>query len=689
MIEVEIAPGKIVEFPEGTSQEEIARQLAPFLKSATPAGNGELPNISPGDIGTTIPTRPLEPGLPVKAFSAAAPQIPRAPIAGLPINTIQGEARKPTATEQMIGTRGSYVAGGGTIGALAGSALGLGGGPGGAVRGSVIGGGLGAAAGSALFDNINSFVKSINSEGAKINFGNPLQIAQRATNEGLTDVVFSLGFIGTGRVGKMLLGSVLNNGRSMMGRLLGVADSEVASRVAKADNFNIPIAAVDVSPAARATAAVLGVFPFIGGPVRKFSAQRAKQIIPATTDILNEVAPVTLMGDFGIDLLRAARKTHANTRGIASGLYEQFRYLARNADDPLLFSTKTIKTAISDIADEVSRGLSAAGGEAAGFKPSGKLIKMLQKWSALDDRLNIEQVRGLKRELWSLYKKTKDKETKKFIKDLGRAIEVTIQNPDVSRLPPEQAKRIIDSLEAANAFFSREMPKFETSTAKKFALVQKGVFGDITGFSKPGTRTADTLSKVFRYPTAQQVQEMAALAPPKTMKQWARTQLQNAYTEAIKNGPFDPDVFAAYLGVGSGDRLKEEGLSALLAKSDVPLSLMKDFIEVAKDATEFQASRVSTFLARRVTLAGGAGLVGGVFAGSQLAGGGTDTSLIVTGLIILAGRRAAKIITDPRKLRMMTTLLDRSKPISVRRELAKRLTRQGFLDKPINFVGGE
>jgi hypothetical protein len=117
--------------------------------------------------------------------------------------------------------------------------------------------------------------------------------------------------------------------------------------------------------------------------------------------------------------------------------------------------------------------------------------------------------------------------------------------------------------------------------------------------------------------------------------------------------------------LGIGDERREAALAEALKGSMVSIEKLKTFLQVVEDAAAIPIPDVSTFLARRITLGGGAGLIRALGGPVAAAGGGYAVSgnmslaavLAATGLSI----KLAEAIANPSRLDMVTMALKRAK----------------------------
>ena len=125
---------------------------------------------------------------------------------------------------------------------------------------------------------------------------------------------------------------------------------------------------------------------------------------------------------------------------------------------------------------------------------------------------------------------------------------------------------------------------------------------------------------------------------------------------------------------------------------DTPLKVgdLEDFIRVAKAVGSVEIPDVSTFIARRAILGGGKAVAGTFLAGLGL------TNPLKTIAIIATARKGLRVLSDPAKLKSLTTALDSTATQKAQRAAVLRLIRnvpnqeeRQFLTNELNSIQGE
>lgn len=607
---------------------------------------------------------------------------------------------QPPLTELTGGivTRGSFEAVGGTggmiIGAGLGGGAGLPSGPGAiatGIAGGIAGGGLGSAAGSSTFDIINNLM---------IMFGDfegdpqsTLQITENAVRSAVGDAEFAMAFASLGP-----LGNVLRGGRPIIGRILGIGNEQAAALAARAARFNISVSIVDASKRAFVQGAprVVGVIPLVGVKLRKAAALKGAQIAEAGERIINEIAPLGLLSDLGVDISKAAGKDFKGARAKIGDAWNLFRELAAKASNKEIVPTATVR----QFADEAVEGIEAAkiitleqkqlGGK---LSFNDKLDEFVHDLRALPENVSVEQMRGISQDIV----KFADEATKsgsasdlRLLGDLKRNVEAAIQNINTSLLPDGEAKVITDALDLANRTTATELVRFETATAKKLGTFDRRIFKP--GPFKAGSKEADELARTFTSLNSPgSVRALRNVVGDDIVNRLARQRVEDAFELSFTSPArdsiqrvFDPSALERNLGLARkrGAGLNRETLEELLKTTDVSIRQIEDFIAVSKEVFKVEVGSASSFVARKLVLsAGAAGVTTGAVAALGLAQGLSVSALS----FLFIGRMGARFLASPKQLRVFSRLLGDSLPEQQKRILLGRLIKVGFFDAPITI----
>ena len=390
----------------------------------------------------------------------------------------------PTLTQQTGLERSAFEAAGATAGGViaapAGPATALG------------GAALGAGAGSAAFDAADTAARML--EGSAPRNEDILDPSKRALQATKDELLFTGGamtLIPLVRVLKPLIG--VKPDESIVGKVLGVTTPE-AKRIADlAHTQNIPLGAIQTTErkTVKGFSRVLGIFPFVGTPIKESNKAVGRAIGDRFDDVLNTLAPNATAAELGVDLTKAAKTKFGKFRTVSGSLYERFFNLADNASVKEIIPTKEIRVAANKIAEDAASGSITLGtGKTLGTPVDEKITEFLGQIADLPERLTVRQARELQRTLGEVAS-----EMAKDGRDLGRvvkvkkALEVDLNSPLVDQLAPEEGKRIVDSLATANSFYAENIKKFQTPTARRFERIDKNIFK--SGPFKAGTTNED------------------------------------------------------------------------------------------------------------------------------------------------------------------------------------------------------
>lgn len=560
---------------------------------------------------------------------------------------------------------GIGATGGMVVGATGGLATGPGA-PAASTAGAIAGGVLGAGLGSTVFDAADTAARSIAGVGQRQDeFLDP---SRRALNAMRTEFLFS--------GGAASLGPVIRAFKPAVGKVLGVG-SDTARRLARtAENMGIPLGTLQASEfrAVKGITKVLGVFPFVGTPIRQAVKGGSEALEAKMASTLNELAPNATISDLGVDLTKAATGRFKKFRRIAAALYDRFNTLADEASvKEIIPTTETSETA-SELAELVASGkIKLKTGDILASPTGDPLEDFVKQLTSLPDAITAKQARQLQRELQDLATTMqKDGFDLSRVSSLKKALESDLNNIITDVLPEGEAEKLVAALSNANGFYAETIRRFQTSTAGKFAQVDRNIFK--AGAFKAGSKNADeTFETVFNSRSPQALMDLKSVVGNSEFRKASRKFLENSYFGAFttrgKVATFDPDKFAKQIGVGTKEG--ERGLAVMLEGSGVKVKDIEKFIDVARAAGSIVIPDVSAFVARRLTLAGVATLV-------TLSG---INNPIGTAVGVLLARQGAKILASPAHLKALTTALKDTVPDFQRRALVLRVARQVLDDE--------
>lgn len=611
----------------------------------------------------------------VKEHLSGGPSLPSARQAEAASMTKLGESPPEIKTgseiERMTGgmvTRsGATMVGAGLGGAVAAPSASLTG-PVGPVAGMT----LGAMAGSYLFDLAETVARQ--AQGKEI----PKELqgmgpTETAMTEGAYEAAFSAGV--------PYIGPFLKRG---MARLFGVATPEAARMAGAGERHGVGLGIAHVSPRkfVKGASKVVGAFPFVGTPFRKGQARVVGQLDDAAADILNTLAPASTMQEVSKGLgARASARYNAFDR-VASSLYDRFYQLADNLPEGMkeVVPTDSIKAYLAELGQKTAKEkIVLEGGKKMASFGTDAVGEFLEQLSKLPDRITVEQARGLERQLNEIF----DIGAKQGF-DVSRlggvkgALEVAKTNLDLRALPPEDAAKVMGAWSRANEFFHQTRKVFETAIARKFGRVDRNIFN--RKVFQAGSLSEDELfGAVFRSKSPEAMNDLRQLVGPNAFKSTARQYLNDAFKASIMPAKEGSGVGAMFSGASFEKRLgldTAEGKAALremLKGTDLKVGDFEEFAQVAKKAGDIVIRDPSTFLTRRIILAGAAtGLAGGILMGQG------QMSVPASLVVAMATRYAAKKMMSATTLKSLTRVLNPSTSQAARNALVLRFAREAI-----------
>ena len=568
---------------------------------------------------------------------------------------------RPYLTQQTGGlvSRPAFEAAGGTAGGLVGAAAGATTGPG--IAATVLGGAtLGAAGGSAAFDTADALARMVGGVGERGEA--PFDPTMRSIEAGRQELMWG--------GGALSLGPVFKAFKTGVGKAIGVGSREVQRAGRAAESMGIPLGTLQATEKkwVKGASKVLGVFPFVGPPIKRGAEASGAGIIAKFDDVLNTLAPNATMADLGVDLTTAAKGKFKQVKRIAGAMYDRFYALADGASVRDIFPTKGVAQAAGDLVAQKEAGkIILKTGKPLTTPVADPLADFLSDLQKMPEHISAEQLRQLQRDLQeTATKMQRDGYDLSRVVEIKKALEGSLNTPNVSLLSAEEGRKIGNALTNANAFYAENMKRFETSTAKKFGRVDRNIFGP--GFFKAGTKESDEIfSSVFNSKSPQAIGDLRSVVGAKEMTKATRKFLQESFNAAggAKVGDdlaaFNPDKFADTIGLGTKEG--KQALNAMLRGTGVSAKDLETFINVARKAGSIAIPDTSTFVQRRVVLAG---------VTSMLA----LKAPITTAVGIVLARAGASILSNPRMLRSISRAMDDTIPDMQRRSLVLRVARE-------------
>ena len=229
---------------------------------------------------------------------------------------------------EFIGGRPTFEATGALAGGIPGTVAG-------GLPGSVAGGTLGAMGGGQIYDIIQS-----NLTDEEIGFGTQIEAAKKDfQREALLQSFFS---------------KIPGIGTKLKTAIFGKPNKELYG---SAKRMNFPLSLSDSgNMISKGYGRVIGVFPYVGTPIKKQFAAKADIINKTADDTLNLFAPNVNLTKLGIDMAEASKSTYGDFRRISGLLYDDFYDTAQRVKAPII-PTDTFKNSLKNYINLIDDGV--------------------------------------------------------------------------------------------------------------------------------------------------------------------------------------------------------------------------------------------------------------------------------------------------------------------------------------------
>ena len=440
---------------------------------------------------------------------------------------------------------------------------------------------------------------------------------------------------------------------------------------------------------------VIGVFPFVGAPIKKGFARKADILNKTANDALNTFAPNVTLTKLGVDMSKAAQTTFDDFRRVSGFFYDDFYKSVNKVRAPII-STKNFKDSINSFIKVVDEGdITLRSGKVATTQQKDAMYKWAKQHLDIPEYITVAQYKALNKNIESFAKrgKTEPVDIKALTgfkinleKDLNLLTKKSYINTFKKVLDPKDLEQIPQKLKFANQVYSEGlqnsmitasiknmakkegvklkivpgMTAFDSPAAREFKKVDKNIFGP--GFKVQGSLTADQLGKVLianRNVTPQLLDDLRSLVGDTQYKNFVRARLQRGYDNSLvkfsepdKTGlMFDPAKFEANLGLDT--KAGRELLESMLKGSNLTLQNLDDFFAIAKNHAGLTIPDVSSFVSRRAVLGGTKSLLGGFAMGYT-----SYQNPLRGGALIYLARRTSNFLDNPKALQDVMTALD-------------------------------
>jgi hypothetical protein len=593
--------------------------------------------------------------------------------------TSQTEKPKPRGLE-IIGGRPVFEMIGGFAGAVPGLAGGL--------PGSVAGGVLGASGGGQVYDILQGYILD-----EEKNLGTQTQALKNdLTREGFFQSIFAK-VPGLGKTIKKVFVNPKDKGTKQLYN---------AAKNLKDKNGNpFPLSISDAGNiATKSYGRVVGVFPFVGTPIKKGVAAKANILNEQANNMLNDFAPNVHLTDLGIDMTNAAKATYQEWRSVTGKLYDDFYDTAAKIKSPVV-PTLQFKKSLKAYTDLIEDGTIREVKSGVPLKTPTKdeIYNYAKQFEAMPDTINISQYRAITRDLKKFFRMS-EKEgfdisvLSGFKKGLEKDLNA-LTNPEyLAKFGKEAGDLSVvrDKLLFANKVYSEGITNnlvkeftgkalsepqkaalktpipgkkaFQKPVAKTFERVDKNIFS--TGYEKPGSITPDDLANKLinsRTFTPNNLDDLKTLIGDESFNKFTRSYFEKAFgrslvksTEKGVNGLiFDPFEFKNALGLNN-----ENGraiVKKLIKDSNLSMDKIDDFFLLAENHAGLKVPDVSSFVQRRALLGGTKSVFGGLAMGYST----YNNPVRALGVMYLA-RKGSGFFVNPKNLDDVMKVMDYNTP---------------------------
>ena len=581
----------------------------------------------------------------------------------------------PDTYRQQAEMAGSLVGevGGRALGGLVGAPAGPGGIAAGVVLGGTAGDVAGTTAGNTLYQLADTAYRMYQDQPPrhKTFMGPTLEAAKSAKDAAMFNM-------GAGTLGRGLV----EGGKFVGGKIFGTNTDEIIDTARRSEAEGAGLALVDVSGRARQLAQPMAVLPFVGGVFRRHAEKVNVRVRQDFEDYLDELAPlqsVTELGHNWMDIVRSGNRAFMETLvRMRKDMYD----LSKELGDPQFIPTTDLARKSEEILDQLRRGQKQTkGGEPLQIDSPeyAKFVEQLEKFTRYGNA-SLPQYKRLSSDVKGLFKQARDLDIPASdIKDLKLALESGMSN-NATNFGGPGAKKLIALVNSHKNVFLEGIKKYETTTAKRsFGRVDKSVLTG--GYFKAGSREADELFQAaWRPGSLDTTKNLEKLLGREGIEQALRRHIDDAWESAKfleKEGAVDfirIDAGKFRKDLGLDTKQGQEVLRYILKDSGASVGRFDELTKRLDILDEVNLPSLSTFLQRRVTLAGLQGLTGAVAFGQASPLG----ALLALGTLY----KGAKFLTDPDMLAALTTKWKQATTPQKKYALTERILRDIVLDEP-------
>lgn len=544
----------------------------------------------------------------------------------------------------------SFLATGGTLGAIAGTPAGL--------PGMIAGGAAGTALGAGAYDIYRD---------VRRRFVDDPSVSPSTTNrlmEPLKEAAIDAGF-------GVALGSapaVSAGWRAAKRGVLGIG-AEERTLAAEADRLGVGLGITELTnqPLVRTFNQTVSRVPFIGMTARRAEERKISQVGQAWQDMLGGFGPLRGQAEIGAEMGVQAKGKFGDFLDLeVKPAYTTVDALAAK-EGAIAPAQKFIQTA-ADAAFELNKAKPSlsSGKEMSQVAPE-YIKKFLDEVQELPVLLSVDNLRWLKRNVDDLMDKAeKDGFQWKQAHALRDAVEEIIKSTAKSGASPAAA-----ALVKADDIFHRGMLQFENTTGQKFTRTDRNIFQK--GFERPGSINEDELFRVaLNMKSPEAVEQLDRLVGTTTMKGVARRYLDEAFQASQKKNEkgqrfFDVDHFATQLKLNDPNSSQYKALEKLYMLQGGDIKDLKKLLEITEKVHANLLPDVSTYVARRMMLGGTLAAGANAYLGPVM-----HVSTLAGTVLSAAG---AHILTSPRQLKQLLKMYDPKVPRYTKLTIGARLLR--------------
>ncbi len=619
-----------------------------------------------------------------------------------------------TGLSKMVGLptdRSTFAMGGALAGEAAGYKLA-------GKTGIAPGGVLGSGIASMSFDTLDALTRFLQSDPEQELTPDIKRLGEQLSAAGETmqdEMVAQSG----GRVITKAFGGVKN----MWAKFLGTKDPQVAELSSLATQFKVPLGivqAVDKNKWAKGFTRVLGVLPYVSTPFQESSEKITERLGKNMHEMMDAFSPnINASSTVSTQIVNRANKAFDLFHARSDQLFGRWFNLTKQLppDKQAFIPTSKLKQAAQTVVDQFEAGKSGT----QELRTTG-LVDWARNALTFKSTLTPVQFKAQMEDLHRAIReaneiiKTADPEEKLSLGPgniMKIAMESDLNSPrlnfagkfkDGKQLPSDEIIReqrltgegpipiedlatiedgavtgrmITQAFQRANTFFEKGLKRFETSTAKKFKSVDKGVFK--ASFEDAGPQEQDQLfRKLFNMDSVLGIKHLQQLVGKSNVLNGLRTVIDQAMEKTehslLDELPKTEALASVKKALGIGTTNGELVLAQALKGSKVTVDSIQNLFKLIESSDSVFNPKVSSFLARRLTLAGPAAFAGGVGTGGYFGGSaGAFGTMVGIATSILLLRKGSRYLTNPENLKTMVRALDDSLAPRVRRNAYARL----------------